>query len=46
MTQILQFCDEAIWIENGRLMLRDASLTVINAYEKFISELERSKKFS
>ena len=46
MTQILQFCDEAIWIENGRVMLRDASLTVINAYEKFISELERSKKLS
>jgi lipopolysaccharide transport system ATP-binding protein len=46
MTQILQFCDEAIWIENGRVMLRDAALTVINAYEKFISELERAKKVS
>jgi lipopolysaccharide transport system ATP-binding protein len=46
MTQILQFCDEAIWIENGRVMLRDAALTVVNAYEKFISELERAKKVS
>jgi len=44
MTQILQFCEEAIWIENGRIMLRDRALTVINAYEKFISELERRKK--
>jgi lipopolysaccharide transport system ATP-binding protein len=46
MTQILQFCDEAIWIENGRVMLRDKSLTVVNAYEKFISEMERGKKAS
>jgi lipopolysaccharide transport system ATP-binding protein len=46
MTQILQFCDEAIWIENGRVMLRDAALTVVNAYEKFISELERRKRVS
>ncbi len=46
MTQILQFCDEAIWIENGRVMLRDTALTVINAYEKFISELERAKRVS
>ena len=44
MTQILQFCDEAIWIENGKVMLRDSALTVINAYEKFVSELERRKK--
>jgi len=46
MTQILQFCDEAIWLENGRVMLRDTALTVINAYEKFISELEIAKKAS
>ena len=46
MTQILQFCEEAVWIENGRLMLRDAALTVINAYEKFISQLERRNKVS
>ena len=44
MTQILQFCDEAIWIENGKVMLRDSALTVINAYEKFVSELECRKK--
>jgi lipopolysaccharide transport system ATP-binding protein len=46
MTQILQFCEEAIWIENGRVMLRDTALTVINAYEKFISEMERRKNVS
>jgi lipopolysaccharide transport system ATP-binding protein len=46
MTQILQFCEEAIWMENGRMMVRDTALTVINAYEKFISELERNRKAS
>jgi lipopolysaccharide transport system ATP-binding protein len=46
MTQILQFCEEAIWIENGRVMLRDSALTVVNAYEKFITELERRNKVS
>jgi lipopolysaccharide transport system ATP-binding protein len=45
-TQILQFCDQAVWIENGRVILRDESLTVVNAYEKFISEMERRKKTS
>jgi lipopolysaccharide transport system ATP-binding protein len=44
--QILQFCDQAVWIENGRVMLRDQALTVVNAYEKFISEMERRKKTS
>jgi lipopolysaccharide transport system ATP-binding protein len=44
MTQILQFCDEAIWLENGRVMLRDTALTVINAYDKFIVEMERQRR--
>jgi lipopolysaccharide transport system ATP-binding protein len=44
MSQILQFCEEAIWIENGRVMLRDQALTVVNVYEKFISEMERQRK--
>ena len=46
MSQVLQFCNEAIWIENGRIILRDKTLTVVNAYEKFISELERRSKAS
>jgi lipopolysaccharide transport system ATP-binding protein len=46
MTQVLQFCDEAIWLENGRVMLRDAALTVVNAYDKFIIEMERRNKLS
>jgi lipopolysaccharide transport system ATP-binding protein len=44
MSQILQFCDEAVWIENGRIMLRDKALAVVNVYEKFISEMERHHK--
>jgi lipopolysaccharide transport system ATP-binding protein len=44
MSQILQFCEEAIWIENGRVMSRDKALTVVNVYEKFISEMERQRK--
>ena len=44
MTQVLQFCDTAIWLEEGRIVLRDAALTVVNAYDKFMVEMERRKK--
>lgn len=44
MQQVLQFCDEAIWLENGRVMLRDAALTVVNAYEGFIMAMDRRNR--
>ena len=40
LDQILQFCDEAIWLERGRIMLRGPSMEVVKAYEEFLHNLE------
>jgi ABC-type polysaccharide/polyol phosphate transport system ATPase subunit len=40
---ILQFCDEAIWIERGRIMKRGRSVEVVNAYEGFIRTLDERR---
>ncbi|MCC7381509.1 MAG: ABC transporter ATP-binding protein [Deltaproteobacteria bacterium] len=38
--QILQYCDECIWIERGRIMRRGRALEVVNAYQSFIHDLD------
>jgi ABC-type polysaccharide/polyol phosphate transport system ATPase subunit len=40
MDQILLFCEEAIWLERGRIVLRGPSLEVVKAYEEFIHTLQ------
>jgi len=40
---ILQFCDEAIWIERGKIMKRGQSMEVVNAYEGFIRTLDERR---
>lgn len=34
MQQVLELCDEAIWLENGRIKMHDESLLVVKAYEE------------
>lgn len=41
--QILQFCDEAIWIEQGQIARQGEVLQVIKDYEKFIDEKGRKQ---
>ena len=36
MQQVLELCDEAIWLENGRIRMRDKSFLVVKAYEEHI----------
>lgn len=38
--EIIRYCDEAIWIERGRIVKRGPSMEVITAYEGFIHTLE------
>lgn len=38
--QIVRFCDEAIWIDRGRIVTRGPSTEVVKAYEQFVRELE------
>src|SRR5207302_5259681 len=43
LSHILQFCDEAIWVERGRIMKRGGSMEVVNAYEGFIRTLDERR---
>ena len=40
LDQIVRFCDEAIWLDRGRIVMRGPSIEVVKAYERFIRELE------
>jgi len=40
LDQILQFCDEAIWLERGRIVLRGPAMEVVKAYEEFVHTLQ------
>lgn len=40
MPQVLQFCERAIWIEAGRIVMDDDALAVVKAYEEFSNRLE------
>ena len=35
--QVLQFCDRAVWLEEGRVQMIDDAFLVVKAYEEFIS---------
>lgn len=40
LDQIIRFCDEAIWLERGQIVMRGQSTEVVKAYEKFIRQLD------
>ena len=40
LDQIVRFCDEVLWLDRGRIVMRGPSTEVVKAYEKFIRELE------
>lgn len=40
LEQVMMFCEQAIWLERGRIVGRGRSMEVCKAYEKFIRELD------
>ncbi|ACO75777.1 ABC transporter related [Laribacter hongkongensis HLHK9] len=36
MQQVLELCDEAIWLDKGAIRMRGESFTVVKAYEEFL----------
>src|SRR5204863_9852995 len=40
LDQIVRFCDETIWLDRGRIVMRGPTTEVIKAYEKFIRQLD------
>lgn len=43
LDQILRFCEQAIWIDRGRIVMRGPSLEVVKSYEEFVRELEERR---
>lgn len=43
LDQIARFCDETIWLDRGRIVMRGPTTEVIKAYEKFIRELDERR---
>ncbi len=41
MTQVLQFCDESIWLENGEIVMQGDSLDLVKSYEAYSRKLEK-----
>jgi lipopolysaccharide transport system ATP-binding protein len=37
MQQVLELCDEAIWLDGGQIRMRGESLLVVKAYEEYIN---------
>ena len=40
LDQIIRFCDEAVWLDRGQIVMRGPSTEVVKAYEKFIRTLD------
>ena len=38
--QVLQFCDKAVWLECGRVVMEGKSIDVVKAYEEYSKKLE------
>lgn len=42
MQQVLEFCDSAVWIDKGEVVLEGPTLSVIKSYEKEVSTISHS----
>ncbi len=40
LDQITRFCENAVWLDRGQIVMRGQSLEVVKAYERFIRKLE------
>jgi lipopolysaccharide transport system ATP-binding protein len=43
LDQVTMFCDEAIWIDRGRIVKRGSSLEVVKAYQQFTRMLDERR---
>lgn len=46
MQQILELCDEAIWLDQGQVRMRDNSFNVVKAYEEYIHSPSKISQLS
>jgi lipopolysaccharide transport system ATP-binding protein len=43
MSQVLQFCDRAIWIDRGKIVKDDSCMEVVKAYERYNRVIENRR---
>ncbi len=43
LDQITRFCDQAIWIERGKIVMRGSSLEVLKSYNQFLNVLDERR---
>lgn len=43
LDQVVRFCEESIWIDRGRIVMRGSSIEVVKAYERFSRELDAKR---
>jgi len=41
MQQVLQFCERAVWLENGSIVREGKAIGIVKAFEEFMQKLER-----
>ncbi len=43
LDQVTMFCDQAIWLDRGRIAMRGPSLDVVKAYDRFTRRIEERR---
>lgn len=43
LEHVVRFCENAIWLDRGRIVMRGSALEVVKAYEKYIRVLEERR---
>jgi len=43
IAQIMQFCDDAVWLEQGRVVSEGRAIDVVKQYDEFIRELDNAR---
>jgi lipopolysaccharide transport system ATP-binding protein len=41
--QVIEFCERAVWLEAGRIVMRGPTLAVVKAYEEFTERLTQAR---
>lgn len=44
MSQVLQFCEKAVWLDRGEIRAEGDTLSVVRAYEEYIERISHEKR--
>ena len=46
LDHVVRFCDETIWLDRGRIVMRGSSIEAVKAYERFTRELDARRRMA